>query len=116
MSALQAALSTFQTQIATAQSSHNTTASVLGNHAGFDANGKVTNPDQARQTLLDGRQSLRDAHGVIRQAVEKICIAQSVIGAHRTASRFNPLHPNHSRPTAEVDRNRSASPVLPNKS
>ncbi len=69
VSALQTALGIFQQQIATAQSSHTTAANVLGNHAGFDANGKVIDPIQARQTLLDGRQALRDAHLELRQAV-----------------------------------------------
>ena len=69
VSALQAALSTFKSQIATAQASHATAVSVLDAHLGFDANGKVTDAAQARQTLLDARQSLRDAHNVMRQAV-----------------------------------------------
>ena len=69
VSALQAALATFKSQIATAQASHATAANVLSAHLGFDANGKVTDAAQARQTLLDARQSLRDAHNVMRQAV-----------------------------------------------
>ncbi len=69
VSALQAALATFKSQIATAQTSHTTAANVLSAHVGFDANGKVTDAVQARQTLLDARQSLRDAHDVMRQAV-----------------------------------------------
>jgi hypothetical protein len=69
VTALQAALATFKSQIVTAQSSHTTAANVLGTHLGFDANGKVTDAAQARQTLLDARQSLRDAHNVMRQAV-----------------------------------------------
>jgi exonuclease VII large subunit len=69
VSALQAALAAFQQQIATMQSSHTTAANVLGSHAGFDANGKVTDPNQARQTLLDGRQALRAAHLILRQAI-----------------------------------------------
>ncbi len=69
VTALQTALSAFQSQIATARSSHNTAATILSNHAGFDANGKVTDPNLARQTLLDGRQALRDAHLILRQAI-----------------------------------------------
>jgi len=69
VTALQAALSTFQSQIATARSSHATAATILNNHAGFDANGKVTDPNLARQTLLDGRQALNDAHRILRQAI-----------------------------------------------
>jgi hypothetical protein len=66
-STLQAALTVFQQQLATAQSSHATAAGILGTHTGFDANGKVTDANQAHQTLIDARQSLRDAHRVLRQ-------------------------------------------------
>ncbi len=69
VTALQAALTTFNSQIASAQAAHTTAANVLSAHAGFDASGKVTDAAQARQTLLDARQSLRDAHNVMRQAV-----------------------------------------------
>lgn len=69
VTALQAALTTFQSQIATAQSAHNTAAKVLSTHTGFDANGQVTEAAQARQTVLEARQSLRAAHTVMRQAV-----------------------------------------------
>jgi galactokinase len=69
VSALQTALATFKSQIATAQASHATAGNVLNTHLGFDANGKVIDAAQARQTLLDARQSLYDAHRVMRQAV-----------------------------------------------
>src|SRR5574341_1353521 len=67
-SSLEAALATFQSQIATAQISHDAAANILNTHAGFDDDGKVTNPDQARQTLISARQSLADAHNILRQA------------------------------------------------
>ena len=67
-SSLEAALATFQSQIAAAQASHDTAASILSAHAGFDDNGQVTDPDQARQTLISARQSLADAHNILRQA------------------------------------------------
>ena len=72
VSALQAALATFKSQIAAAQASHAAAATVLGTHSGFDANGKVTNAAEARQTLLDARQSLHDAHIAMRQAVRDL--------------------------------------------
>ena len=67
-SAVEAALSTYQTQIATAQLSHDTAAGILGGHAGFDGSGNVTDASQARQTVTSARQSLSDAHGVLVQA------------------------------------------------
>ncbi len=66
--ALQAALSTFNSQVATAQSAHNTAADVLNRHIGFDADGQVTNLAQATQTVIDARQSLWDANRILRQA------------------------------------------------
>jgi hypothetical protein len=69
VTALQTALAAFQQQIANAQAAHSTAASILSAHAGFDANGHVTDATQAHQTLMNGRQSLRDAHLMIKQAV-----------------------------------------------
>ena len=69
VTALRAALATFQQQIATAQTSHQTAASILNTHTGFDANGHVTDAAQARQTLIAGHQSLADARRVLRQAI-----------------------------------------------
>jgi hypothetical protein len=66
-SALEAALSTYQTQLGTAQSSHDTAASVLSGHAGFDGSGNVTDAGQARQTVISARQSLLDAHTALAQ-------------------------------------------------
>ena len=72
VSALQAALDTFKSQIASAQSAHNTAASVLSAHQGFGADGQVVDADQARQTLIDARQSLRDAHRIMLQAAHDL--------------------------------------------
>jgi hypothetical protein len=66
---LQAALTTFQQQVGTAQSAHDTAASTLSTHAGFDANGQVTDTSQARQTIVSARQSMYDAHLDLKQAV-----------------------------------------------
>ena len=72
VSVLQAALATFKAQITAAQASHQTANVVLSAHLGFDANGKVVNAAQARQTLVDAGQSLRDARSVMRQAVSDL--------------------------------------------
>ncbi len=67
-SSLEAALATYQQQLAAAQASHTTAANVLAAHAGFDNSGKVTNPALARQTLTDAQQALSDAHITLMQA------------------------------------------------
>ncbi len=68
VSALQAALNTFNSQVANAKSNHDTASGILSTHSGFDANGKVTDASVARETILDARQSLEDAHLTMRQA------------------------------------------------
>jgi hypothetical protein len=67
-SALEAALSTYQAQIDTAKSYHTNAANILAAHEGFDVNGQVTNTESARQTLLDGRQALREAHRIMQKS------------------------------------------------
>lgn len=67
--ALQVALNAFKAQIANAQSLHDTANRILAGHAGFDASGKVTSAAVALLTVRDARQSLNDAHLVMRQAV-----------------------------------------------
>jgi hypothetical protein len=66
--ALEAALSTFQSQQAQVQSSHDSAAAVLNTHAGLDANGKVTDAALAAQTVRDARQSLVDGRRTLKQA------------------------------------------------
>ncbi len=63
------ALNAFKAQIANAQSLHDTAGLILADQVGFDANGKVTTPAAAAQTVRDAHQSLKDARQVMRQAV-----------------------------------------------
>ncbi len=70
--ALVNALATFQSQIATSQSSHNTAGSILSTHNGFDANGNVIDRDAARLTVNSARQSLSDAHVLLWQAANDL--------------------------------------------
>jgi hypothetical protein len=72
VAALESALALFNTQIANAKSLHETAASVLNTHAGFDASGTVTDAQAARQTVMDARQSIRDAHRVLAQSVRDL--------------------------------------------
>lgn len=66
--ALEAALTTFKTELARAQSEHTAAATLLNAHAGFDANGKVTDVALARQTLRSAQQALADARASLLQA------------------------------------------------
>jgi hypothetical protein len=71
-SALDAALGTFQSQLATAQASDNTAANVLSAHNGFDASGAVTDNTAAAQTVKDADQALKDASGILTQATKDL--------------------------------------------
>jgi hypothetical protein len=90
-SALVAALATFHQQLITAQASHTAAANLLSAHAGFDANGNVTDPTQARQTLVDAHQALLDAHKVLRQGGEDL---------HKALQEYREKHKSAPAPTA----------------
>lgn len=66
--ALETALATAKAQVAAAQTAHDTAASVLSAHAGFDADGKVTDREQAQQTVKSASEALLDAHLTLKQA------------------------------------------------
>ena len=68
VSALQSALAAFQSGLSQAQGSFNTAQSTLNTHAGFDANGKVTDAAQALATLTQAGRAERQFHLTITQA------------------------------------------------
>ena len=67
-SALESALSTYKTQIASAQSNHDTAGQVLTAKSGFDSNGKVTDRKAALQTVINAGKPLRQAHLTLVQS------------------------------------------------
>lgn len=69
---LETALSAYRPALARAQADHDAAAALLAAHTGFDANGKVLDPQAARQTLVDARKSLNDAHITLTQAVANL--------------------------------------------
>ncbi|MFN8453620.1 MAG: hypothetical protein U0401_02935 [Anaerolineae bacterium] len=71
VSALQTALDTFTAKVAEAQTAHDTAKQILDAKAGFDANGKVTDLAQARETLKSARQAMQEAHEIIQQAAKE---------------------------------------------
>jgi hypothetical protein len=73
---LQAALDAFNSAASQAQSSHATAKAMLDVHAGFDDQGRVTDRQQAAQTLRqaagplgEARRSLRQGTAQLRQAL-----------------------------------------------
>ena len=58
---LEAALSTFRTQIGEAQTLHDSAAQILDDKAGFNSDGQVVDPRQARDTLKNANRTMQDA-------------------------------------------------------
>jgi phage host-nuclease inhibitor protein Gam len=71
-SALESALATYQSQLATAGVSHAAASNILTAHAGFDGSGNVTDQTAATQTVKDANQALLDAHNVLVQSVNDL--------------------------------------------
>ena len=76
-SGIQAALDALETAVDAAKPIHENTASIIAAHAGFDANGKVTDRAQARETvkllgqsLKDYRSTVGDPFKALREAVK----------------------------------------------
>lgn len=84
VSGLQAALDDFQTSLSEAQSQHDQAAGILKTHAGFDANGKVTDRQAAVDTVRQAGQSLRDWRQTMRQAIQQL---RNAIRQWRQANR-----------------------------
>lgn len=83
-SSLDAALANYSAQFASAQTVHDQAGSVLGTHAGFDANGVVTDSTQAKQTLRSARNYMRQAHTLIASSSQAL---HSVLRVFRQANR-----------------------------
>ena len=77
VSSLEAALATFESQIAVAGRQHEQAAAVIDAHAGFNGGGKVLDPAQALETvksagsaLREAAQTMKDAGQALREAVK----------------------------------------------
>jgi len=67
---LETALSTFQGQVPAAQGAHNNARSIIDAKAGFDANGKVVDEEQAKQTLKDARDAMKECRDLMQPAAQ----------------------------------------------
>jgi hypothetical protein len=65
---LEAALNTLRRQLEEAQALNDTADQVLADKAGFDEDGQVVDPQQARETLATAHRSMRDAGETLRRA------------------------------------------------
>lgn len=83
-SALEAALANFNQAISQTETYHAQAAGILASPAGFDANGKVTDREQARQTVRGAGQSLRLGHLTITSATVQL---RSALLSYRSANK-----------------------------
>ncbi len=65
VSAVQAALDAFQEAVDTAEPIYEGMQSIVDSHAGFDANGKVTDPEQAKVTVRAMGEKLKEIRDVM---------------------------------------------------
>ena len=65
VSAVQAALDAFKAAVKNAQPTYESLKGILNSHQGFDSNGKVTDPEKAKQTV----QSIHDKFKEIRDTM-----------------------------------------------
>jgi glycosyltransferase involved in cell wall biosynthesis len=82
ISAVQAALEAFSAAIPAVQAEHDRGTPIISNHAGFDANGKVTDPAAAIETakalaqvLKDTRLALNGSGRALHQAIREFRLA-----------------------------------------
>lgn len=80
---LETALADYRAGLASAQAGHDSAAALLTAHAGFDADGKVTDALAAKQTLESARSSLQDAHVTLNKAAADL---RAAVRAWRAAN------------------------------
>lgn len=85
--ALEAALADFEAGVAAAQAEHDAAAGILSTHAGFDDGGKVTDIEQARETVVNAGKALRDARQLIHEAGREL---REAVRDFRQANRPEP--------------------------
>jgi hypothetical protein len=69
---LEAALAQFEGRLAAAEASHDKADAIIGAHAGFNGGGKVTDLEQARETVKSARDALRDGAETLKGAVRDL--------------------------------------------
>lgn len=84
--ALEEALADFRNAIAEAQGKYDEAAQVLADKAGFDEDGEVTDPEQARDTLESANRAFQDANQALRTARQDL---RQAIRDYRQSNRTN---------------------------
>jgi chromosome segregation ATPase len=82
--ALEQAVAAFRAGIAQARAEWQAASDTLSTHSGFDADGKVSDADQARATLKSAHEHMQSAHTIARGAYKSL---HEAIVAYRKANR-----------------------------
>ncbi|MEI8164833.1 MAG: hypothetical protein WCG26_00580 [Chloroflexales bacterium] len=82
--ALEQALATFRQKLEAARATWQTASDTLTSHAGFDAQGKVTDAATARETLKSARTAMQSAHTTVLSARTEL---RQALTAFRKANR-----------------------------
>lgn len=72
VAALEKAVADFKIELNAARTAHNAAEQILKIHAGFDANGKVTNAQLAKDTLQQATQLLKQARQDVRPSLRNL--------------------------------------------
>lgn len=93
--ALEAAVASYRTGITNARAQWQIAADALAAHAGFDANGKVTDADQARATLKSAHSAMEQAR---KTAHDAFVALRKALAEARKANRTMPKLPEPQEP------------------
>ena len=86
------ALTVFQSQLSTAQSSDTTAANVLSTHNGFDNSGNVTSIPAAVLTVTESKQSLLTAHNMLVQSSNDLMHAMNLWRVQNHITSSSPVY------------------------
>ncbi len=83
VSAVQVALDSFAAQWKQARPIYEAMKGIVKSHPGFDSNGKVTDPENAKQTVLEMHGKLQEIHTVLNGRIKAL---REAIKAYRQAN------------------------------
>jgi predicted nucleic acid-binding Zn-ribbon protein len=92
VSALQAALDAYEAALKAAQPTYASIGSIVTTHAGFDANGKVTDAEQAKSTVEQLRTKMQEVKSTMGETFKAL---REALKAFREANK--PAEPNTDR-------------------
>jgi len=92
VSAVQAALDAFEAQWKEAKPIYESIKGIVNSHQGFDANGKVTDPEKAKETVKEMHAKFKEIRDT-RMEQARHCAKRSKPSVRRTRDRNQLSHP-----------------------